>query len=121
MNMSCEELPERLNAGGVCVRGTDWGGLNIARIDFHAGADATPLLKGMPGDLCQCAHWGLVLKGAINVRYADGRTERVTAGQVYHWPAGHTVWVDEDYSALEFSPADEMGRVIEHLRAKIGA
>jgi hypothetical protein len=29
--------------------------------------------------------------------------------------------VDEDYSALEFSPADEMGRVIEHLRAKIGA
>jgi hypothetical protein len=61
------------------------------------------------------------LKGTINVRYADGNTERVEAGQVYYWPPGHTVWVDEDYSSLEFSPADDMGRVIEHLREQMGA
>ncbi len=121
MNMICEELPERLNSNGVRIRSMDWGGLNVARIDFPAGADASPLLEGMPGDLCQCAHWGMVLKGAINLRYADGKTERVEAGQVYYWPPGHTVWVDEDYSAVEFSPADEMGRVIEHLKEKMGA
>ncbi len=121
MKMTCVELPDNLNAGGVRIQGVDWGDLNISHIHFPKGADATPLLEGMPGNLCQCPHWGMVLKGAINVRYADGRTERVTAGEVYHWPAGHTVWVDEDYSAIEFSPADQMAAVVDHLRTKMGA
>ena len=60
-----------------------------------------------------------MLKGSINVRYADGRTETVRAGEAYHWPAGHTVWVDEDYSAIEFSPADGMREVMNHLRGKL--
>lgn len=120
MKMTCVELPDNLNAGGVRIQGIDWGELNISHIHFPKGADATPLLEGLPQDLCQCPHWGMVLKGAINVRYADGRTETVKAGDVYHWPAGHTVWVDEDYSAIEFSPAVEMAEVVDHLRMKMG-
>lgn len=120
MKMICVELPDNLNAGGVRIQGIDWGELNISHIHFPKGADATPLLEGLPQDLCQCPHWGMVLKGAINVRYADGRTETVKAGDVYHWPAGHTVWVDEDYSAIEFSPAVEMAEVVDHLRMKMG-
>lgn len=120
MKMTCVELPDNLNAGGVRIQGVDWGELNISHIHFPKGADATPLLEGLPQNLCQCPHWGMVLKGAINVRYADGRTETVSAGEVYHWPAGHTVWVDEDYSAIEFSPAVEMAEVVNHLRAKMG-
>ncbi|MES2896585.1 MAG: cupin domain-containing protein [Pseudomonadota bacterium] len=120
MKMTCVELPDNLNAGGVRIQGVDWGELNISHIHFPKGADATPLLEGLPQNLCQCPHWGMVLKGAINVRYADGRTETVSAGEVYHWPAGHTVWVDEDYSAIEFSPAVEMAEVVDHLRAKMG-
>ncbi|UTP37937.1 hypothetical protein M9M90_11875 [Phenylobacterium sp. LH3H17] len=120
MKMTCVELPDNLNAGGVRIQGIDWGDLNISHIHFPKGADATPLLEGLPQNLCQCPHWGMVLKGAINVRYADGRTETVNAGEVYHWPAGHTVWVDEDYSAIEFSPAVEMAEVVKHLRTKMG-
>ena len=33
--------------------------------------------------------------------------------------AGHTVWVDEDYEAVEFSPSGPMGEVIDHLNAKL--
>jgi hypothetical protein len=119
MKCICSELPTRLEAGGVCIQGKDWGDINVARIRFPAGADATPLLEGMPNDLCPCPHWGTVLKGSIHVTFADGSQETVHAGEVYYWPPGHTVRVDEDYEAIEFSPAGEMAELITHLRGKL--
>jgi hypothetical protein len=115
------QLPTRLEAGGVCIQAQDWSEMNVALIRFPKGADATPLLAGLPGNLCQCPHWGAVLKGSIHVRYADGTEEVVRAGEVYYWPPGHTVWVDEDYEAVEFSPAEPMGKVIDHLNSKLQA
>ncbi len=119
MKHSRDELPTRLEAGGVCIQAEDWGELNVARIRFPQGADATPLLEGMPDNLCPCPHWGTVLKGSIHVRYADGTEEVVRAGEVYYWPPGHTVWVDEDYEAVEFSPSSQMGELITHLKSKL--
>lgn len=113
-------LPTRVKAGDICIQAADWGDLNVARIRFPKGADATPPLQGLPQNLCQCPHWGTVLKGAITVTYADGRTETVRAGEVDHWPAGHMVRVEEDYEAIEFSPSAAMGEVIDHLKAKLG-
>ena len=119
MKCICSELPTSLEAGGVCIQGQDWGDINVARIRFPAGADAAPLLEGMPDDLCPCPHWGTVVKGSIHVTYADGSEETVHAGEVYYWPPGHTVRVDEDYEAIEFSPRGEMAELIEHLRGKL--
>jgi hypothetical protein len=112
-------LPRRLEAGRACIQATDCSGLNVARIRLPKGADATPLLEGMPGNLCQCPHWGMVLAGSIQVRYADGSEEIVRAGEVYYWPPGHTVRADEDYEAIEFSPAGPMGAVISHIQSKL--
>lgn len=112
------ELPVALEAGGVCFQGENWGDMNVARVRFPAGADAAPLLEGLPDNLCQCPHWGTVLKGSIHVTYTDGTEETVNAGEVYYWPPGHTVRVDEDYEAIEFSPADQMAHLMEHLAAK---
>jgi hypothetical protein len=119
MKQSKNDLPIRLAAGGVCIQAQDWADLNVARIRFPKGADATPLLEGLPENLCQCPHWGTVLKGSIHVRYADGRQESVHAGDVYYWPPGHTVWVDEDYEAVEFSPSGPMGQLIDHLKSQL--
>jgi hypothetical protein len=119
MNEARTSLPTRLEAGGVCIQGRDWAELNVARIRFPKGADAKPLLEGLPGGLCQCPHWGTVLRGSIHVTYADGRVETVRAGDVYYWPPGHSVRVDEDYEAIEFSPAGPMGDLIEHLKSKL--
>lgn len=121
MHHCATEMPVTLKQGAICIQSNDWGEINVARIRFPAGANATPLLAGMPGDLCQCPHWGAVLKGSIHVRYSDGHEEIVHAGDVYYWPAGHTVWVDQDYEALEFSPAGPMGQVIQHLKNALGA
>ncbi len=119
MKQSRAELPTRLESGGVCIQAQDWADIHVARIRFPKGASATPLLEGMPQNLCPCPHWGTVLKGSINVRYADGREERVHPGDAYYWPRGYTVWVDEDYEAVEFSPSGAMGQVIEHLKSKL--
>lgn len=113
------ELPTRLHEGDICIQAQDWGDMNIARIRLPKGADAKPLLEGLPRDHCQCPHWGAVLKGSIHVRYEDGHEETVRAGEVYYWPPGHTVRVDEDYESIEFSPSEAMGEVIDHLNKKL--
>ena len=120
MKRSRVDLTTRLEAGGVCIQSEDWGELNVARIRFPKGADATPLLEGLPGGLCPCPHWGTVLKGSIRVRYADGTEEVVRAGEAYYWPPGHTVRMDEDYEAIEFSPARPMAELVAHLAKKLG-
>jgi len=119
MKQPIENLPIRLQSGGICIQSHDWSDLNIARIRFPKGADATPLLRGLPGDLCQCPHWGTVIRGSIHVRYSDGTEEVVRAGEVYYWPPGHTVRVDEDYEAIEFSPAGPMHEVVAHLKRQL--
>lgn len=119
MNNAKNNLPEVIDNGGVRFHGVDWSGINVCRVQLPAGADAKPLLEGMPHDLCPCPHWGYVLKGSIHVRYEDGREETVRAGEVYYWPPNHTVRTDEDYEAVEFSPAKEMGEVMEHLKSKM--
>lgn len=114
-----DDLPVRLQAGDICFQGHDWGDLNVARVRFPKGADATPLLQGLPENLCQCPHWGTVLKGSITVTYADGQEETVNAGEVYYWPPGHTVRVGEDYEAIEFSPSGPMSELLDHLKSKL--
>ena len=86
---------------------------NVFRVDgFHVLICRRPIstrLEGLPENLCQCPHWGIVVKGSIHVTYANGIEETVNAGEVYYWPPGHTVKVAEDYEAIEFSPSDQMG------------
>jgi len=119
MKQLIDSLPVRLQSGGICIQSHDWSELNVARIRFPKGADAAPLLRGLPHDLCQCPHWGAVVRGSIRVSYADGSEELVRAGEVYYWPPGHTVRVDEDYEAIEFSPAGPMREVVAHLKTQL--
>ena len=94
------ELPEVL---GAALRATDWGDLRSIAIALPAGTDLGPLLRGLPDDLCSCPHWGYVIKGRMQVSYAD-RQEVQRAGDLYYLPPGHTGVVDEDLESIEFSP-----------------
>ena len=120
MKMKKSELPSSINHEGIMFNGVDWGELNVSNIHLPAGADAAPLLQGLENNHCQCPHWGMVLKGAIQVSYEDGVKETVSAGEVYYWPPGHTVCASDDYEAIEFSPAKEMNDVLNHLKKKLG-
>ena len=111
MKLRKEDLPIALEMPVATFRVAEWDSTAVAYVELTAGADATPLLEGLPGDKCQCPHWGYMLKGAIHVRYHDGEVEVCKAGEMFYWPAGHTVWVEEDTAFVEGSPRKELKEV----------
>ena len=82
------------------------------------GVETSTLFKGLEGDLCQCPHWGYVLEGELTTTDANGRTETVRKSDLFYWPPGHNVRVDEDASIVMFSPQHEHSHVIEHMIAR---
>lgn len=121
MRAPVNEIPIEMQAGDLETRGTEWGDLSVRHLDLPAGADLRPLLKGLPGDQCDCPHWGYVFAGSIHVQYEDGTEEVTKAGEAYYWPGGHTGWTDEGVTFVEFSPADEIRPVLEHVGKQLSA
>ena len=109
-----------ISAGGATIRSATFGEMAMNLVKVPQGTDFGPLLAGLPGDLCQCPHWGYLLEGRIHIRYADGREETVNPGELFYWPAGHTGWVDLDTTFVEFSPAHAMQDLLAHFKSKLG-
>lgn len=55
-----EDLPVRLKLPGVTIRSTPWNGMAALYVQLAKGSDFTPVLKGLPDDLCQCPHWDML-------------------------------------------------------------
>jgi hypothetical protein len=121
MHYSVQDIPVEMQVGEIETRAFDGGGIYTRHIDLPAGTDFTPLFVGLPGDMCQCPHWGQVLRGSINVRYTDGHEETSRAGDVFYWPGGHTGWTDEGVVFLEYSPTAEIMPVLDHLGKQLAA
>lgn len=77
-------------------------------------SDLAPLLQGLPDDRCQCLHLGYVVRGAVTYRFAD-REERYEAGEAYVAPPGHTPRCEAGTELIEFSPAEDLARTVEHI------
>ena len=119
MRYSVQDMPTELEVGEISTKAFEQGGVYTRHISLPAGTDFTPLLVGLPGDLCDCPHWGQVLEGSITVRYADGSTETTSAGEVYSWPGGHTGWTTTGVVFVEHSPTAQILPVLEHLGAQL--
>ena len=111
---SQDQVPIEFEADVAQTRAIDEGGMTIAFERISAGVETAPLYKGLPGDACQSPHWGYVISGRIRVLSADGSEESIGAGQAYYLAPGHNVVVDEDVMVVEFSPAHERARTMEH-------
>ena len=128
MRMAKSDVPVRLSVPGAVARQTeefgDAAGLGKMAGEYFslaAGTDIAPLLKGLEGDLCQSPHWGYALKGRVTVTYQGGESETVAGGDLFYWPPGHSLRVEEDAELILFSPRDQHAHVIDHLRGKLGA
>lgn len=126
MHISKHDIPVKVDAPGAVARqlpdfGTAAGTIGAEYFTMAAGTDLAPLLQGLEGDACQSAHWGYVLDGAVVVTYHDGTTESCSAGDVFHWPAGHSVRVERDAELILFSPQADHTPVIDHILAKLSA
>jgi mannose-6-phosphate isomerase-like protein (cupin superfamily) len=88
------------------------GGYTVAFETYTQDADLAPLLKGLPNDQCQAAHWGYVIKGRVTYHFGD-RDETFEEGEAYYVPPGHTPELFKGAEVVEFSPTDELQRTIE--------
>ena len=126
MRIAKDDVDVKMAIPGAVIRQrTDFGdasGLgkfSAEYFSFSAGVDTTPLFEGLEGNLCQCPHWGFVLRGRLTTTNADGVQETDNANDLFYWPPGHNVKVDSDAEIVMFSPQHEHSHVIEHVIEKV--
>jgi len=108
-------IRQRRNFGDA----SGFGQLSGEYFTLAAGVDTSPLFKGLHGDMCQCPHWGFVLRGQLTTTDVIGAEETVKANDLFYWPPGHNVRVDADAEIVMFSPQNEHSHVIEHMIRKV--
>jgi quercetin dioxygenase-like cupin family protein len=102
------------NHGPVEDRHEEIDDYTVNFLTMNQTIDATPLLRGLPGDLCSSPHWGYVFKGRLTYRFAD-HEEVFEAGDAFYVPEGHVPIVEAGTEFVQFSPTDELHRVSEVL------
>ena len=128
MRIAKQDIPVRIDVPGAVARqktnfgdATGFGTISGEYFSLGGGTDIAPLLQGLKGDLCQSPHWGYVLQGELTVTYADGTHEAINGGDLFYWPPGHTIKVDQDAEVILFSPQHEHSEVIDHMLNKMSA
>ena len=126
MRVTMDEVDVRLEIPGAVIRQrTDFGsasGFDMISGEYFTlseGVDTAPLFEGLVDDLCQCPHWGFVLRGRITTTDAMGAQETVTRNDLFYWPPGHNVRVDADADIVMFSPQEQHSQVIYHMIKKV--
>lgn len=126
MRVAKENVDVRMEIPGVVIRQrknfgdvSGFGKISGEYFTLAAGVDTTPLFAGLEGDLCQCPHWGFVLRGELTTTDATGAQETVTANDLFYWPPGHNVNVSADAEIVMFSPQREHSQVINHMIEKV--
>lgn len=128
MRVAKDDVEVRMEIPGAVIRQQmgfgDMSGYDLISAEcfsLSSGVDTTPLFEGLEGDLCQCPHWGFVLRGQLTITDARGKLETVNANDLFYWPSGHNVRVDEDAEIIMFSPQREHASVIDHMIQKVSA
>ncbi len=128
MKVAKDQVEIKLQAPGVVMRQrmnfgdvSGYGKISAECFSLSAGVSTTELFVGLDGDMCQCPHWGYVLRGYIVTTDGEGREETVEPGDLFYWPPGHNVCVEEDAEIILFSPQHEHNVVFDHMQAKMSA
>lgn len=126
MRVAKDDVDVRMQIPGAVIRqrknfgdATGLGRISGEYFSLSAGVDTTPLFQGLDGNLCQCPHWGFVLRGQLTTTDANGAHETVGANDLFYWPPGHNVKVDADAEIIMFSPEQEHTHVIDHMLKKV--
>lgn len=115
-----DEAPLVMDEVPITARYAQLDGYTVGYESYHTEMDPAPLFQGLPEDRCQCPHWGVVVSGRIEFRYAD-RTEVYEAGDAYYAPPGHIPWPHTGCEVVEFSPTAELEATMAVLGANMAA
>jgi hypothetical protein len=122
MKIKKDDIEIKMEIPGAIIRqktdfgdATGLGKISCEYFSLSAGVDTTPLFIGLEGNLCQCPHWGYVISGQLTTTNANGTEESVNANDLFYWPSGHNVKVNDDAEIIMFSPQHEHTPVINHM------
>lgn len=120
MKIKKEDIPVTMQAPGTTMRALPgYGGMTVAFNEIPAGTDISPLLEGLKNNSCHCPHWGYIVEGEMLVKYDNGTEERLSAGDVFYLPPGHTGIVEKDLKIIDFNPEKEFKEVMDHIANKM--
>jgi hypothetical protein len=102
-----DEAPVLIQEPEVTGRYVELGGCTVSFETFHTDDDPAPLFRGPPDDRCQCPHWGVVVSGRLEARYAGGE-ETFNAGDAYYLAPGHLPHPYAGTEVVEFSPSEAL-------------
>jgi hypothetical protein len=119
MGIPVDQMPLEIDLGELQTRYVEMGEMAIRHARIPAMTDMGPVLAGLPRDRCPSPHWGIVLAGSLTLVHCDGSEETVHAGEVSHWPAGHTATSDYGATFLEVGPVGPMRQFGEHARRRL--
>jgi hypothetical protein len=108
------DIPAVVQGDGVDFRSQQVGEMSIAWVQLAAGSDLRPALVGLEADLCQCPHWGYMLRGQLRMHTADGQ-QTYSAGDAFYWAAGHAPEAITDCEYIDFSPTEGLKPVLDHI------
>jgi hypothetical protein len=113
------------NGGGrwpnTGFRSVRWGDMEVGYTVAPA-VDCAAGYVGLPGDLCHCPHYGYVFRGRLRAIYpgTDWPDEVAEAGDVYFFPAGHTLVYEQASECLEINPAAALETLMNHFERMLG-
>jgi hypothetical protein len=108
LKVSRESATQGGDFGPVVDRSDRVEDYTVGFTSFAENIDATPLMKGLPGEQCHSPHWGYVFTGSMTFRFPD-RDEVFEAGDAFYTPPGHVqVATAPGTEILMFSPTDAL-------------
>ena len=114
--LSKDSAPNVQDAGPAIDRGGDLEETTVDFVTIRQSHSLAPLLRGLPGDSCQCPHWGYLFAGKITVSYAD-REETYEAGDAFYMPPGHVPAAEAGTEFIQFSPREQLNETLAAMTA----
>ena len=115
--VSRDSAPEVVDYGPAEDRTGHFDGYTVNFTSIREDVDLAPVLKGLPGDSCQCPHWGYMIAGRLTVRYGDDE-EAIEPGDAFDTLPGHVPAAQAGSEFVMFSPQEELAVSEAALKAR---
>lgn len=115
-----DEAPIAIDEEPITARYVELADYTVGYETFHTEFDPAPLFRGLPDDRCQAHHFGIVVSGRLEIRYADS-TEVYEAGDAYYCLPGHLPWPHTGCEVVEFTPTAELQASMAVVGANMAA
>lgn len=113
-----ETMNVAMEGDGLEIRLGEAGEMTVGMFRLPSGTDLRPLVRGLEGDLCQCPHWGYMLKGTVRMHTPEGPKD-YKAGEAFYWAPGHAPEALDDVEYVDFSPTRELNAVLQHVQQQV--